>query len=270
LVLKPSVVLLANKHMSGCKRFMNSPDLIKATERLYKVFRNYPLKKLSVEYMFTPEEQVEIQRAVESRPLNQLTHHDLDLYAKEAFGWVGDLEDFKHFLPRLLELMTIEWEPEDFISIGIRPVEMLMKLNHAEWLSWPDEERTAIEEYFLIVWASLISEFDEFSNAERYLTAFVIAMPTLTPFLELWLNDSSIASALHLAEYLYYAYQDIVYEKNLGVFWRDHPELEKEMTDWLCLPEVEQKLETAFFQCTDQEQAESLSIAVEQVRLLQH
>jgi hypothetical protein len=247
---------------------MNSPDLIKATERLYKVFRNYPLKKLSVAYMFTPEEQVEIQKAVESRPLNQLTHHDLDLYAREAFGWIGDLKDFKHFLPRLLELMIIEWKPGDFVSIGIQPVELLMKLNDAEWLSWPDEERIALEEYLLVVWASLISEFDEYSKTDKYLTAFVIAVSTLKPYLELWLKDVSIDSALHLAAYLYYVYQDIVYEKNLGVFWRDHPELEKEMTDWLCLPEVEQKLETAFFHCTDKEQAESLSIAVEQVRLL--
>ena len=86
--------------------------LAAALERLYLVFRSYGLKPHIEGCPCCVYD--EDQDRVRSRSLRALTAEDFDTYASKALTTWGDADDLRHFLPRLLELVT--GSPGDFIS----------------------------------------------------------------------------------------------------------------------------------------------------------
>jgi hypothetical protein len=103
----------------------NAKPLIESVERLYKVFSRYPLHK-HVEGCPCCVHETD-KRALEAKPLRQLTSSDLGRYAFKAMTTWGDKDDFRHFLPRIFELLVSEkgmgWDEE--VILG--------KLALAEW-----------------------------------------------------------------------------------------------------------------------------------------
>lgn len=83
---------------------LQTPELNKAIENLYRVFQHYELRNDTdaCTCHHTPEDERRIHRA----PLNQLSCHDLQGYAMDAIYTWGTGDDFKHFIPRLFELLT--------------------------------------------------------------------------------------------------------------------------------------------------------------------
>ncbi|MDO9335190.1 MAG: hypothetical protein Q7T61_02200 [Caulobacter sp.] len=76
--------------------------------------------------------------ALHVRALGELTDEDLGAYAASVFLTVGDLADFRYFLPRILELAITM----PSFSIGLEVV--LGKLALADWKSWSRREQEAI------------------------------------------------------------------------------------------------------------------------------
>ncbi|WP_288431506.1 hypothetical protein [uncultured Agrobacterium sp.] len=75
-----------------------------------------------------------------SKPLRLLDARDVEEYALAALTTVGTIEDYKHFLPRLLDLAT---EPG-----AVEPQMIALKLEMAEWWTWPKNEQRSLEEIF--------------------------------------------------------------------------------------------------------------------------
>src|SRR5262249_37733810 len=73
---------------------------------------------------------------------------DLSGFAFKATTTWGDSNDYRHFVPRIIELALIgskEWP-------GLDPGLIGRKLRYAGWQSWPIPERQCLERFVLTVW----------------------------------------------------------------------------------------------------------------------
>ncbi len=92
-------------------------DIHKCIKELYHVFAPY---LLNVHVDTCPCCISSRDKAVVSRKqLNELNYDELYRYTFKAMSTWGDVDDFKHFLPRILELLTFdERSIESFIIFG--------------------------------------------------------------------------------------------------------------------------------------------------------
>lgn len=112
-----------------------------AVERLYEVFLPYKRRdKVEGCTCCVSEEQV---RKLCSVPLRKITSENFTTYPFKAMTTWGDTLDFKHFLPRILELAF-----KNEINYGID--EIIQKMVYADWVNWRQEERQAIEDFLLL------------------------------------------------------------------------------------------------------------------------
>ncbi|QSX42150.1 hypothetical protein [Shewanella cyperi] len=108
---------------------------------LYSAFSGYPLKS-KIEGC----PHCELQSAddlLHKNDLTQLAWDDLQLFIAQTMTTFGDVDDFKHFLPRIFELyITDYWNaPYDF---GL----FLSKLEYGGWTTWPQSERESVIRLF--------------------------------------------------------------------------------------------------------------------------
>ena len=94
------------------------------------------------------------RKAVQKK-LRELDAEDLGKYSLKAVTTWGDEYDFKHFLPRILEL----WD--DCVSHDM----LFMKLQYLHWETWPPQEKDAIVVYFESILKSLWHEFSQLPDA---------------------------------------------------------------------------------------------------------
>ncbi|KAB8185816.1 hypothetical protein [Microbispora catharanthi] len=115
---------------------MDTPsDLDRALEALYAAFSRYPLPaKTDVCDHCVSDERV---RAARAAPLRMLTASALEPYAWNALYTWGDVEEFKHYLPRLLELLILE-ELD-----GLHSRSLMLHVG-VRWQSWRKIEREAV------------------------------------------------------------------------------------------------------------------------------
>ncbi len=221
-----------------------------AIEKLYDVFAVYPLNApvTGCPHCTTPEDYARL----ESKPLRELTGADLRLYAEKALTTWGGIDDFKHFLPRLFEL--IAWYG---YGSSVDPQIVFGKLPYSKSNGeiWSEAEQQAIESFCLAWWQTTL---DNYSNPpmEGYscLECIGQCVDDLSPFLTMWQNDASISAFHHLA--------DIV---NLGNYIatnaddafedQENPQ-DKQIGDWLLDPQTERALEAAFFRYANEPQSQ--------------
>jgi hypothetical protein len=171
-----------------------------------------------------------------ARPLRELTAPDLEKYAFKAMTTWGDPDDFKHFLPRIFELLTLS-SPK---SLEIDPEIAIGKMNYARWKTWPENEQAAVVN-FLKAWlhCRLISEFSYSSLHEvsSCLESIAIVEKNLTPYLATWRADFfAVTNArLNTAGFLDFS-QDTLYKGKLA--WAANPSQAAQIINWLLEPEV--------------------------------
>jgi hypothetical protein len=109
-----------------------TPDLSAAVERLYDVFANYRLQSSTqpCPCCHTPDDE----RSLHSKPLRQLGASDLRTFAMDALLVWGNEDHYRHFLPRIFELMAIADDPQ--LEIGPPPL-ILNHLRYGNWNEWP-------------------------------------------------------------------------------------------------------------------------------------
>jgi hypothetical protein len=106
-------------------------------EELYDCFRKYPLRPKTNSGAIS-EAHLHV---VGIRHLPVAAFKD---YLPRAMNSWGNVKDFKHFVPRLLELLATTWPCDAFF--------MFTRLQAADWRHWPDVERAAVEKFFMVVW----------------------------------------------------------------------------------------------------------------------
>lgn len=117
-------------------------DLDQAIETLYRVFVPYEADDLSEAETCVRTPVLEgVRAAVLAKPLGTLSADDLLDYYYLAVDHIGDADDLRHFLPRLLELI---------VSPGrelLDPDHLPALLASAGASDWPAQERLAIASF---------------------------------------------------------------------------------------------------------------------------
>lgn len=171
--------------------------LAQAIEQLYSAFERYPLRDRMESCPCC--DGGASSRPLHTKRLRRLTGEDLRLFAFRSMTTAGDVDDFRHFLPRILEIL-----PDDF------PVDkevVLGKLTYGRWGEWPSNERKAVRDYIRALWVWALRrqpEEDNFTSAQigSYLCAIARADPDLSYYLAAWDSDGSLAAQANLAGFL--------------------------------------------------------------------
>lgn len=115
-------------------------ESLAAVETLYEVFRRYPRGEVvGCNHCVFEEHQLRLK----GKPLRELSSNDLSVFVNKAITLWGEAEDFKHFLPRILELLILE-ECGDIDSQFVG-----FKLIAAKSDEWPEDERKALGRYLI-------------------------------------------------------------------------------------------------------------------------
>lgn len=234
-------------------------ELATAIEALYTTFARYKLKE--------PVEgcphctSSEDDRLLNSDSLRKLPAANLERFAFKAVSTLGTLEDFKHFLPRILELAALQGK------LGYTNFEIILgKLDYAGWKHWPERERQAIRRYLLALWANELDNYPAPVEADDCLCGIGNCEDDLQPYLQVWRGKNIASSLNHLADFIECNARHLLKDKQLGnAFWEEREPQMRQVIDWLLAPAMTKKLESAFFNCKDATLAEKLSTAVDQL-----
>ena len=200
--------------------------LLATVSGLYEVFRPYQLRNEvpgCACCVFADD-----QARIHSKPLKELTAEDLDKYARKALTTWGDEDDFRHFLPRLFELLP-ELETNAEIVVG--------KLRAADWRNWPLPEQSAIEKFLLCHWLCVLAQYPPqypAPNADDALCTAAQALDDLTPLLALWDANDTPPAAMHLADFVSCsATKYSCKSEYIDGFWEDRPDQVRQVIQWL-------------------------------------
>ena len=147
-------------------------------DQLYRVFSRYPPPSSLHGCPCCTDE--EASRALIRRGLRDLPASVLSHYAFKALSTWGTLEDYRYFLPRILELTsTGELDCDTEVTLG--------KLGYADWTVWPDDEQVAVRDFVTALWCESVRS-GQASRADSILCGF--ACSTLDVSSLLALSDS--------------------------------------------------------------------------------
>jgi hypothetical protein len=137
-----------------------TPTLTDALQRVYDAFQTAVPARIKGCPCCTDPDAISV---LHSTPLRALTADDLGDYADSVFLTVGDLADFRYFLPRILELaITVP-------SFGIGLEVVLGKLALAEWSAWKASDlklvRSVLDIWFDDVAHSAATDWDGYDDS---------------------------------------------------------------------------------------------------------
>jgi hypothetical protein len=219
-----------------------------AIQNLYDTFSIYPfnptMKGCSCCVSGADKEKIH------SKQLRDLNEDDLSRYAFKAITTWGDTNDFKHYLPRIFELLaTTDFIVDTFVVLG--------KLEYGKWQNWPDTEKKAITNFLFAWWAYTTkhkSYFDKEAFAEIYkLTG------DIEHLLSSWTISIADNSFSNFVDLVHNYYNDLT-GKNTEFRGIDKDSFEK-LIKWV--KDNSKHLETGFFHFADKdiELAEKISAA---------
>lgn len=164
--------------------------------RLYRTFAAYPFRRQmwACSHCVEPEEIARLGGV----PLRQLTGTDLQRFAWKALTTWGEVADFKHVLPRWLELILRGQDDGFALELG----QLAHKLAYGQWLRWPRAEQEAVEAALLLCWRLLLSLPPAalvWYDAAEFLRAMALCWERPTPFLLLWEVAEGFLPLYHLA-----------------------------------------------------------------------
>ncbi|MBB4807711.1 hypothetical protein HNP38_003027 [Chryseobacterium defluvii] len=225
------------------------PELKSAIESLYMVFSIYPLNsKIQSCPCCVSEDDKE---KIHIKSLKDLDGEDLSRYSFKAMTTWGSVDDFRHFLPRIFELLaTGNLVVSEFVILG--------KLEYGDWQSWPDNERAAIIG-FLYGWWKNSLESKPYFEKEIFVEIYKLTK-NMDRLLESWKVDFDNNSFKAYVDLIENYYSELATERSE---LRDVKGSDREkMKSWINTHA--EKLEEGFFRFenTDKEFAEKISTAL--------
>lgn len=217
---------------------MTEQAISDAVSALYTTFGCYPLHPdtNACPCCHKPEQE----RVLHSRPLRELRAEDLRDYAGEAMLVWGGEEDFKHFLPRIFELMA---GYDRFTTDIDDPAIIFAKLRYADWLGWPSEETTTVRRYLLAAWEVAIESNPASTDVEEWLCGIAQAEDDLAPYLTRWQDSRSVNAGRHLAVLLT-EHAFIQANAHPRDFWAERKEQFAQMQAWLRSDAIKQSIKS--------------------------
>ncbi|MCE9580580.1 MAG: hypothetical protein K8W52_46095 [Deltaproteobacteria bacterium] len=151
-------------------------------------------------------------RAIRDRPLRSLDGADLSKYAARALNTWGDQDEFRYYLPRLLELLVRQpgWTDE---------ATLIQKLESANWRSWPEIEQRAIEAFLRALWMALLSGEVTHPPMAALVQGVAGAGIPVQPIIDAWTSTAGYDAALQLADLITLSRRELLKDGALGSRW---------------------------------------------------
>lgn len=236
-----------------------SEALNKTISHLYKTFSKYRAKR-----NFPPCLSQQDINGLFRVNLGNLTYEDFGLYEWKAMTTWGDVEDFKHFLPRIFEIMASD-------EYSFEPWLIGSKLKYGKFASWPSEEAEAVTRFFKILWSIRLSEWPpeacaltNIGQIKDYLQCFSAVYQDIQQFLNIWLHHNTIASLRHLVRFLIYHSGALVHKQPIF----DDPSClngQEQIMRFLANGKMLKEMESAFFKYLDAPFSDELSEGVKKL-----
>jgi hypothetical protein len=234
--------------------------LAASIDGLYAIFSRYRLPPHLPGWPHCTSE--EDDRLLHSKPLRELEAEELERFAFKAMTTLGTTENFKHFLPRLLELSCHG-------QIGYADFEVVLgKLRYGGWSTWPEVEQAAVNRFLNALWTNLLGTYPCSLDSGTCLCGLGNAVNDLATFLSVWRNDSSAAAARHMADLLDQNTPELFQGRLSDAFWEERETQMKQVVDWLTDPAMIPWMETAFFRYSAAPFAAELSAAADTLTCL--
>jgi hypothetical protein len=181
-----------------------------------------------------PEEVLPLLAA----PLADLRFERLGNYTFSAMTTQGSVDDFKYFLPRLLE--GIAQEPYAY-----NPEILFGKLRYGKWLTWDEGEITAVRGYLRALWRSGLRAYPieqslpAFGEIETLLASLASTGDRLASYLTIWDETAAQEADQHLLQFVTMYGSDLSDGQVLSFgSWKNLPEQSKELRRWALKPET--------------------------------
>jgi hypothetical protein len=245
-----------------------------SVEELYPAFAAYPLRAdvSGCAHCVTPNDLARIM----SKPLRELRQDDLDPIASSVLLTWGTGEDFKHFLPRLFELIATD------PGVMMLPEIVLGRVRDARWQDWPRAERLAVNTYLTTVWRAVLAYAPCYlhpvggpmhsgciGQADHALCAIGQAVDDLHPYLEAWRRSPSATAVYHLTAFFDANVQQLRKRQRLANgFWSARPAQMQQAIDWLRELARSEAFDGAYLAQPDAPCADSLAQLADRLRLL--
>ncbi len=182
------------------QRNSSNTGLREATEQLYRAFAKYPSNpNMDISPLF--QDQLALwNQLIASKPLRELSIEDLENYSFKAMTTWGDVRDFKHFLPRIFELLAEL--PNDMH--GLDEWVTLNKLNYGDYKSWPKNEQEVVHRFLIAFWQKLLLEPSDAINAyfDNCFPAIANVYPDFNQMLQFWTAADNQHASRRLASFV--------------------------------------------------------------------
>jgi hypothetical protein len=217
---------------------MNETRLLRSRiENIYKVFERYP-RPSKIEYCPCGCTKADEVAPLLASPLRELDFKSLENFSFSAMTTQGSVNDFKYFLPRLLE--GIAQEP-----YGYNPEILFGKLGYGNGLTWDEQETLAIRGYMRALWTLGLRSFPierslpAFCEIETLLASLAATGDSLGSYLALWDETDVAAADQHLIHFVTLYGTNFAAGKSLDfAFWEKLREQSEELRRWLLKPET--------------------------------
>lgn len=160
--------------------------LSEAISNLYVAFSRYS------SWSKTPNYGTPGPEAMYSKKMTELSADDLSEYSYSALYTWGDLDDFRHFLPRLLELCL----DRNGVSAPI----VLRKLRYANWQNWPNIEQDALTSFLEAWWNATLCSYPCSWSIHDVLEALASVYLDLQPYFSEWSNLTNREAYRHFID----------------------------------------------------------------------
>jgi hypothetical protein len=212
------------------------PELQYLIDDCYEAFAPYPRPR--VLHASPLRDPAAILKELTSAPLRDLAGEQIGPYAGWAMTTVGDVDDYKHFLPRILEL-AIDATPR----LGLDPRIISGKLKYGQWQTWPGIERAAVHSLFAAAWRHGLEQHPDELDPSEWLNGIVLIEGDLEAALEAWLSSPSPNATLQLAEFVGSDAEKLFSDRANRDFWEGAGEAAIErMRRWLLSEPVADRL----------------------------
>jgi hypothetical protein len=241
---------------------ITAPQLAEAIQKLYRAFKPIQVRRHPEGCPCCVSDAD--RKRLFSKPLAELSAEDLGRFAWKALTTWGTVEDLKHFLPRLLELVAMdECAPfEREVLFG--------KLRLGAWTTWPESERGSVENYLDAVWKDCLASEAGSVWLDELLCGLGNAVDDLNPFLEVWTTCRIGTGYSHFVAFLDWNSATLLKRRHLtNSFWSDAGKQMSQVIDWLANPRTVAALEGIFAENADSAFSGELAVAVDRLSDLQ-
>jgi hypothetical protein len=235
-------------------------SLSASVEHLYDVFAKYkqPAQSHSSPFSGITEQH---KARLYSKPLRDLAEDDLWTYAMHAMTTWGDISEYKHYLPRLHELLVVHpgWTDAELL-IG--------RLETAGWSQWPDAERDAMIAFLHELWAWSLTIDPDVASCGGILQGFGHAGISAARALATWRTDRSWSATRQIAVLLIYERDAFMTGGSLGRQWMSP--VRDELLAFLREDDTEERLSSACHDSGDRPGADEICDALDILELVRH